>query len=312
MKLSLGPILYFWPRDTVLDFYRRVADAPVDIVYLGEAVCSKRRALRPEDWIQIAEELEAAGKEAVLSTMTLIEAESELGVMRRISENARFTVEANDMGAINMLAGRARFVAGPNINTYNAGTLAMLAAAGARRWVLPVELDRNTLRALQAARPAGLETEVFAFGRLPLAFSARCFTARAHNLPKDECGFRCGDYADGMLLSSQEDKPFLVLNGIQTQSAETYNLVAELPEMKDLAVDVARISPQSSGTFEIINTFHAVIDGTLEPAAAPARLAPHIPYGACNGHWYGQAGMNWIREVGAEAVFSAMGGLKRG
>src|SRR3990170_2194354 len=294
MKLSLGPILYFWNRDAVFDFYQRAADSPVDIVYLGEVVCSKRRALRPEDWIQIAEQLEAAGKEAVLSTMTLIEAESELGVMRRISDNNRFMVEANDMGAVNMLAGRARFVAGPNINTYNAGTLAMLAAAGARRWVMPVELDRNTLKALQAARPAGMETEVFAFGRLPLAFSARCFTARAHNLPKDECGFRCGDYADGMLLSTQEDQAFLVLNGIQTQSAETYNLITVLPEMKALAVDVARISPQSQGTFEVIDIFRAAADGTLDLALARTHLEPYVPNGPCNGHWHGRAGMVWV------------------
>ena len=294
MKLSLGPILYFWNRDAVFDFYQRAADSPVDIVYLGEVVCSKRRALRPEDWIQIAEQLEAAGKEAVLSTMTLIEAESELGVMRRISDNNRFMVEANDMGAVNMLAGRARFVAGPNINTYNAGTLAMLAAAGARRWVMPVELDRNTLKALQAARPAGMETEVFAFGRLPLAFSARCFTARAHNLPKDECGFRCGDYADGMLLSTQESQAFLVLNGIQTQSAETYNLITVLPEMKALAVDVARISPQSQGTFEVIDIFRAAADGTLDLALARTHLEPYVPNGPCNGHWHGRAGMVWV------------------
>ena len=294
MKLSLGPILYFWNRDAVFEFYQRAADSPVDIVYLGEVVCSKRRALRPEDWIQIAEQLEAAGKEAVLSTMTLIEAESELGVMRRISDNNRFMVEANDMGAVNMLAGRARFVAGPNINTYNAGTLAMLAAAGARRWVMPVELDRNTLKALQAARPAGMETEVFAFGRLPLAFSARCFTARAHNLPKDECGFRCGDYADGMLLSTQEDQAFLVLNGIQTQSAETYNLITVLPEMKALAVDVARISPQSQGTFEVIHIFRAAADGTLDLALARTHLEPYVPNGPCNGHWHGRAGMVWV------------------
>ncbi len=294
MKLSLGPILYFWDRDTVLDFYQRAADSAADIVYLGETVCSKRRALRSDDWLDIAGRLEAAGKQVVLSTLTLIEAESELGAMRRLCENGRFAVEANDMGAVNLLAGRAHFITGPHLNVYNAGTLDLLAQAGARRWVLPLELGREELTALQAARPAGMETEVFVFGRLPLAFSARCFTARAHNLAKDDCGFRCADYADGMLLSTQEGKPFLTLNGIQTQSAETCNLVTELAEMQRLGVDVARISPQSRGTFEIVDIFRAVLDGALEPDAARARLAAHAPYASCNGYWYGRPGMDWV------------------
>jgi len=294
MKLSLGPILYFWDRDTVLDFYARAADAPVDIVYLGETVCSKRRALRAEDWLGIAERLEAAGKEVVLSTLTLIEAESELGAMRRLCENGRFTVEANDVGAVNLFTGHAHFVAGPHLNVYNAGTLDMLAQAGARRWVLPVELGREELAALQAARPAGMETEVFAFGRLPLAFAARCFTARAHNVSKDDCGFCCADYADGMLLSTQEGKPFLTLNGIQTQSAETCNLVAELPEMQRLGVDVARVSPQATGTFEIAEIFRAVLDDALDSNTGRARLAAYAPHQSCNGYWYGRPGMDWI------------------
>ncbi len=294
MKLSLGPILYFWDRDTVLDFYARAADSAADIVYLGETVCSKRRALRAEDWLGLAERLEAAGKEVVLSTLALIEAESELGAMRRQCENGRFDVEANDMGAVNMLAGRAHFISGPHLNVYNAGTLGLLAQAGARRWVLPVELGREQLAALQAARPAGMETEVFAFGRLPLAFAARCFTARAHNVPKDDCGFRCADDADGMLLSTQEGKPFLTLNGIQTQSAETCSLAAELPEMQQLGVDVARVSPQSRGTFEIVDIFRAMLDGTLDSGPASARLAAYAPHKSCNGYWYGKPGMDWV------------------
>jgi collagenase-like PrtC family protease len=40
----------------------------VDIVYLGETICSKRNQVRFEDWLAIAERLEAAGKEVVLST----------------------------------------------------------------------------------------------------------------------------------------------------------------------------------------------------------------------------------------------------
>ena len=293
MKLSLGPIPYFWPRETVLEFYARAAASPVDIVYLGEVVCAKRRALRLRDWITLAEQLAATGKEVVLSTLTLLEAESELGAVRRIAENGRFRVEANDWGAVNLLAGRARFVAGPHLNVYNAASLGVLADSGACRWVPPLELSRQALAALQATRPEGVETEVFAFGRLPLAFSARCFTARAHNRPKDDCGFRCADYPDGMLLKTQEGKPFLVLNGIQVQSAGTHSLVGHLQELAALGVEVLRITPQSQGTFAVVDLFRAVACGAITVADADTRLAPHMPTGRCDGYWLGQAGMNW-------------------
>lgn len=295
MKLSLGPIQYFWPRDTVFDFYTRVAEAPVDIVYLGETVCSKRRALRLADWLDIAARLAAAGKEAVLSTLTLIEAESEAAYLRTIAENGRYTVEANDMAAVGILEGAAPFVLGPHINVYNTRALALMARAGAKRWVMPLELDRDTLAALQAARPAGLETEVFVFGRLPLAFSARCFTARAHNLPKDECGFRCADYPDGMPLRTREDRSFLNLNGIQVQSGETCNLVHEIGALRALGVDVLRLSPQADGMFEIIDAFRGVMDGRLESATAAGLLAPYHPAGACDGYWHAAPGMDRVR-----------------
>jgi hypothetical protein len=38
--------------------------------------------------------------------MALLEAESELKTLRRLCENGRFTVEANDMGAVRLLAER--------------------------------------------------------------------------------------------------------------------------------------------------------------------------------------------------------------
>jgi len=88
-----------------------------------------------------------------------------------------------------------------------------LAKQGLKRWVLPVELSRQTLADMQRLRPDGVETEVLVYGRLPLAYSARCFTARAHNLPKDDCQFRCLDYPDGLPLSTREGEDFLVLNG---------------------------------------------------------------------------------------------------
>lgn len=294
MKLSLGPIPYFWDRDTVFDFYVRAAETPVDIVYLGETVCSKRRLLRLADWLDIAERLTDIGKEAVLSTLTLIEAESDVAYLRTITENGRYTVEANDMAAINMLQGVAPFIIGPNINVYNSRALDLLARAGARRWVMPLELGRDTLTVLQSQRPAGIETEVFVFGRLPLSFSARCFTARAHNLPKDECSFRCADYPDGMPLRTREGQSFLNLNGIQVQSGGTYNLVHEIGALQGLNVDVLRLSPQAEGMSEIVNAFRHVIDGRQAPSAAADMLAPYQPGGPCDGYWHGAAGMNQV------------------
>ena len=83
-KLSLGPVPYFWSRETLLAFYDRMAVSPVDIVYLGETVCSKRRSLKPADWLELATELQAAGKDVVLSGLTLLEAGSELASLKRL------------------------------------------------------------------------------------------------------------------------------------------------------------------------------------------------------------------------------------
>jgi len=295
VKLSLGPILYYWERERVLDFYAQVADWPVDIVYLGEVVCSKRRALRADAWLEVAERLAGAGKEVVLSTLALVEAESELGAMRRAIGNGHFAVEANDAAALNTLSAApgARFVAGSYLNVYNGETLDLLRELGAYRWVLPVELSRDMLAALQARRPSGLETEVQVFGRLPLALSARCFTARAHNIPKDDCEFRCRDYPDGLALATREGNRFLTINGIQTQSGGSANLAGVLPELEKLGVDVARLSPQSQSMDEVVRLFRAAADGARAPAAAEHAIGALLPDGACNGYWRGEPGMAW-------------------
>jgi collagenase-like PrtC family protease len=296
-RLSLGPVPYYWPRETLLDFYARIAASPVDIVYLGETVCSKRRSLKHADWVELAANLQAAGKEVVLSTLTLLEAGSELGSLRRLCEEQGFMIEANDMSAVQLLSGDNAFVTGPAVNIYNSRTLSMLAGLGLQRWVLPVELSRDTLAAIQSERPVGVETEVFAYGRLPLAYSARCFTARAHNLPKDDCQFRCLDYPDGLLLSTREDEPFLVLNGIQTQSARTLNLIGELDDLIALGVDVLRISPQSRHTEAIIEAFHACLQDRAGISGAITELGKFQPAGSCNGYWHGDAGMDSLQKV---------------
>jgi len=292
LKLALGPVLYYWPKNKLLDFYEQMSAAPVDIVYLGETVCSKRHALNTGDWLDLAERMRAAGKEVVLSTMALLEAESELKTLRRLCDNGRFTVEANDMGAVRLLSERKTpFVLGTGINVYSDRTLRFLAELGAKRWVMPVELSRQTLALIQAGRPKGMATEVFAYGRLPLAYSARCFTARHHNLPKDDCQYRCLDDPEGLVLSTREGQAFLAINGIQTQSAQTCNLLAELADLRELKVDVLRISPQADATEAVVHAFAACLRGQGNPAEAAQALNARLPYGACDGYWQGQPGL---------------------
>ena len=291
MKIALGPLAYYWPRDRVLDFYSRAASWPVDIVYLGETVCSRRHELRLADWIDLAARLADAGKEAVLSTYELIENDADLRIMRQVVENGRFGVEANDMGAVRLLSGRGPFVAGPFLNVYNAPTLELLAECGATRWVAPVELSGAALREMIAAERVPVETELFAFGRLPLAVSARCFTARYHNLDKDHCDYRCIRDPEGLALRSQDGEPFLVLNGVQTQSARVQNLLPFLDRAIAMGVDVLRVSPQPERMEEVVHAFGDAVRGTGDAASACARLAAAMPAAPCDGYWHGRAGM---------------------
>jgi collagenase-like PrtC family protease len=293
MKLSLGPIQYYWPIEQVRAFYAQAKDWPVDIVYLGEVVCSKRRELRLLDWLKIADMLEAAGKEVVLSTLALLEAESELKVLQKICDNGDFKVEANDMAAVHLINSRP-FVAGPHLNIYNVSSLELMQETGAIRWVMPLELSARTLGELQAQRPADLETEVFAYGHMPLAFSARCFTARAHNVPKDACELRCIDYPAGMPLQTQEDQELFTINGIQLQSGLPTNLLSEIETMQDMQVDVLRLSPQFEGMEEIVMAFDAVRKGE-QSDAVDALLASRHDW--CNGYWHGEAGMLNVNAV---------------
>ncbi|MBT9505129.1 U32 family peptidase [Rhodoferax sp.] len=291
MKLALGPLLYYWQRDAVMRFYDAIAASPVDIVYLGETVCSRRHELRLADWLSIAGRLRDAGKEVVLSTQVLIESGADVTVLHKIAANGEFMVEANDMGAVRCLEGKAAFVAGPHLNIYNLPTLQWMAALGLQRWVMPLEMGRDDLAILQQGRPAGVQTEVFVYGRMPLAFSARCFTARHRNLPKDDCQFSCLEHPDGLTMQTREGEAFLVLNGTQTQSAKVYNLLPELQAMRDMGVDVVRISPQSLHTPEIVGFFHGVMAHQLSVADAMQALEKLMPEQACNGYWYGKPGL---------------------
>jgi len=291
-KIALGPILYYWSKQQTEEFYQQVANTGVDIVYLGETVCSKRRIMRSKDWYRIGKRLQAQGKTVILSTLTLLEAASELSALKRLCTESPFLIEANDIAAVQILNELGKpFVTGPSVNIYNSRTLQKLVDKGLRRWTLPVELSATELAEFQQHRPDNVETEVFAWGRMPLAYSARCFTARAENLQKDDCQFRCLDYPDGLLLSTREDEVFLCINGIQTQSARTVNLLGEIDRFIDLGVDVLRISPQFHNTMDIIDRFTEVLSEPQSPKRFDTQLESWMPATACNGYWNGDAGM---------------------
>jgi collagenase-like PrtC family protease len=104
-KLALGPVLYYWPKDKLLDFYERIAPCRWRCLSRRNGLLQAPRA-EYRRLAGLAERLSAAGKEVVLSTMALLEAESELKTLRRLCENGRFTVEANDLGAVRLLSDR--------------------------------------------------------------------------------------------------------------------------------------------------------------------------------------------------------------
>lgn len=283
LKLSLGPVQYYWPKTTMLEFYQQAAASEASVVYLGETVCSKRRELKFADYLSIAHMLREAGKEVVLSTLTMLESPSELRELRRYCDNGEFWIEANDVGAISMVQEQQLpFVAGAAISIYNHLALRQLLQLGMKRWVMPVELSRDWLsNILQQPLIADVrdcfEVEVFAFGHLPLAWSGRCFTARSENRAKDQCELCCIKYPNGRIAKSQEGEAVFLLNGIQTQSGDRYNLLNELSSMKDL-VDVVRISPSFEDTFQWLTQFYQAKTCTL-------------PKSDCNGYWHQVAGL---------------------
>ena len=294
MKLSLGPILFYWQRQQILDFYGEMASLPLDVIYLGETVCSKRRAMGLMDWLGLARELAGqSGAQLVLSGLTLVEAASELSGLRRLCDNGELLVEANDMGAVHYLSGKGLpFVGGPALNLYNGHALAELLRAGMCRWVPPVEVSGAMIRAaceqlseLDVTLP---ELEIFAYGHLPLAYSARCFTARAENRPKDDCQLCCQNYPEGIALHSQEGEALFTINGIQTMSASVSNLLADYPSLVASGADLLRLSPRAEGMAEVVKAFDRVRAGGLPPLAIDG----------CNGYWHGQPGMLRAEEAG--------------
>ena len=295
LQISVASVPYFWSKESYLSFYQALAETETDIVYLGETVCSKRRSMRLQDWLEIADFLTQKGKQVVLSTMTLIEAESELGGLKKIVNQQDYLVEANDISAIQLAKSQGHsFVAGSAINIYNNKSLTLFNQSGMSRWSVPVELGRKDLEPMiEKAKTLGVQVEYQVFGRMPLAYSARCFTARHHQLPKDHCQLKCLDYEQGIPVWTQEGDSFAQINGIQTQSAKVNNLLNYWQQLQNAGINILRIMPLSAvDTIEAVNQLSALIkskDGALfDESKFKSR------YQFCNGYWLQMEGMRLV------------------
>ena len=284
--LVMGPVLFNWTPEAWRDFHFRIADeADVDEVCVGEVVCSKRAPFFAPYLAEVIERLRAADKQVLLSTLALIMNKREMQSVRDAAQinDPDILVEANDVSATALLSGRPHAI-GPYVNVYNEGTLAYLAANGARSVCLPVELGLDGLAALAKDSPA--ELEVLVFGRLPLAISARCYHARAHSLHKDGCQYVCAKDPDGMEVETLDGEAFLTVNGVQTMSHAYADLSASVPDLLDLGIRRLRLTPHANvDMVSVAETFRGVAEGVLEPQEAHARFTNELGDAAfCNGY----------------------------
>jgi len=257
LSLTLGPVLYHWPVPRWIDFYNRIADeAPVDRVCLGEVICSKRKPFFDEVLLLTADRLERGGKDVVYATLALPTTKREI---RDIGDmvQAGYALEANDMATVHLLGGREHAV-GPFLNIYNEDALALHAKLGATRVCLPPELPLESIEVMAKSSPV---VEVFAFGRAPLALSARCYSARSAGMAKDSCQFVCENEHDGMEVTTMDGTPFLSVNGIQTQGYAVSAATRQIEELKEAGVVSLRLSPQSCDMVRVAQIFRALADG---------------------------------------------------
>ena len=297
MEITLGPVLFEWRQDEITRFYEEAARMDVDRVYVGEVVCAKKIGLRLNDIEAIIKLLRDAGKKVTLSSLAVISNEEELEFTRKLL-SYDCSIEANDMAVFNMADPLGREVfAGPHITSYNAPTIEFLKSIGVNRVAFPVELSRESIE--YNIKHTGIFGEVFAHGKMPLAFSWRCYTSRAFGLTKTGCRHDCMKSPDGMELKTVEGEPLFSINGTSILSASTCSLVEVVEDLKAIGVKAIRISPQHRNTARIAEVFRARVNGTLGPVEGLKELKAVTEGGFSNGWYNGGAGKDYLSAVQA-------------
>jgi collagenase-like PrtC family protease len=297
MQLTLGPVLFNWKPEEWRDFYFRIADeAPVDTVVVGEVVCSKRQPFLEEHIPAVVERLAGAGKKVLMGSLVLMSLPRERKAMAELAADDGFMMEVNDLSCLGMLGGKAHAI-GPFVNIYNEATATYFASRGATRICLPPELPLSAIRSIARALP-DVSFEVFSFGRVPLAISARCYHARLNKLAKDNCKFVCEQDPDGLAVTTLDDEPFLAMNGVQTLSYTCASLLGDIDKLKDAGVSSMRLSPQQCDMVAVARLYRDVIDGKLAVSEGAQKLDQLYPLKKSNGFLFSKPGAAFVTDSG--------------
>ena len=99
-----------------------------------------------------------------------------------------------------------------------------------------------------------------------------------------------------MDMNTREGKPFLTINGIQTMSYGCQNLLPHHEDLRQIGVNMLRLSPQMHGMAEIVRIHRDVLDGKTALADALPELERLTTGTLVDGYWHGQPGIEAVKE----------------
>jgi collagenase-like PrtC family protease len=191
--------------------------------------------------------------------------------------------------------GDREVIAGPHIATYNSSSIEFLKDnLGIKRVVFPVELSKDAIRHVLSA--SSIEGEVIAYGKVPLAYSWRCYTLRHFGLSKASCSNNCKAYPKGISVSTLNGQSIFTINGTQVLSGPIYSLLEYVDELKEIGVKALRVSPEYRITGDVVSIFREKIEGTMSTNAATIALRKLSKSPLSNGWYHGKEGIEFLNE----------------
>ena len=255
MPVSLAPVRFSWSAKQLKRFYKNAEQWPVDIVYLGETLCAKRRALSWDDWFAIGRDLVAAGKEVVISSNSLHDSNMSISEMQRLCMDNDFVLEVADTGYLQLLQMRHKpHVVGHTINVGTQGKLERFAEQGMLRWVMPREDNAaSLLQSLRMAkayeRPRQYQVEATVHGLFTLNASIIC-SRELSFVPKRDCKVDCDVgaltriYRDQTIVDGASFDLRDQMSRIAAWGADVFRVVTTREDMGDILTSVQRAEEQ--------------------------------------------------------------------